>query len=216
MQRKPQPLAREKEPTNIFELIRKHPEYNKNNSLQWFIKNVKDLSNNHQLGPMKMLGDNILKQKNEVMIGNMYMYTYSAKYKDKLPYWDRFPLIVVINKSKGSFLGINFHYLPPKYRVILLNKLMMYATDQKLNEKARLRLTWETLKGASRFKEVRPCIKRYLKSHVKSRLLRISPQDWPLSIFLPLERFGNMKATSVWEKSREIMLPQPQLGTTNT
>ena len=46
-------------------------------------------------------------------LGHMYMYEYDAKLKDKLPYFDRFPVVIIIERYETGFLGINFHYIPP-------------------------------------------------------------------------------------------------------
>jgi len=51
-------------------------------------------------------------------IGKFYYFTYSARYPNRYPYWDRFPLaqILKINTQKGTILGANVHYLNPAYR----------------------------------------------------------------------------------------------------
>ena len=65
-----------------------------------------------------------LKRKME--IGKMYFFIYDPKTKEKLPYYDLFPLVIPIGeysgKSKG-FLGLNLHYVHPKNRIELLDKL---------------------------------------------------------------------------------------------
>ena len=47
----------------------------------------------------------------------------------------------------------------------------------------------EAIAVASRLRYYKPCIKRYLNSHVKSRFVQIYPEEWNLAIFLPTERF---------------------------
>ena len=60
--------------------------------------------------------------------GNLYMFFYDPKTKEDLPYWDKFPMVLVLENYSDGFLGLNLHYLPPKFRVAFLTKLM------KLNE----------------------------------------------------------------------------------
>ena len=57
--------------------------------------------------------------------GNMYMMFYDAKTKDKLPYCDRFPLVIPFDtvSVKNGFYGINLHYIAPIARVGLLEQL---------------------------------------------------------------------------------------------
>jgi hypothetical protein len=68
-----------------------------------------------------------LRQTNMVKIGMLYFFYYDPKTKADLPYWDRFPLVLVLEKYDDGFLGLNLHYLPVKYRVAFLQKLMKYA-----------------------------------------------------------------------------------------
>ena len=39
--------------------------------------------------------------------GNMYMFFYDPKTKDKLPYYDRFPLVFPFRKTENGFMGLN-------------------------------------------------------------------------------------------------------------
>ena len=64
-------------------------------------------------------------------IGKMYMFYYDAKTKDKLPYWDRFPLIFVLDVRPDRFWGVNLHYLPPLYRAKLMNALYKIQNNGK-------------------------------------------------------------------------------------
>ena len=43
--------------------------------------------------------------------GRMSMFIYDPKLKDKLPYYDTFPLVLPIETYSNGFLGINLHYL---------------------------------------------------------------------------------------------------------
>lgn len=136
------------------------------------------------------------------LIGRMYMYVYSPKYKATLPYWDRNPLVIVINKYPGGYLGLNLHYLAPKTRLILLNKLMSFATSKKLTDKTRFRMTYDMLNGVSRYKEFKPTIHRYLYSHLKTKLALIPASEWKIVIFLPTARFVGSSNTAVYKDSR--------------
>jgi len=41
--------------------------------------------------------------------GMLIAFEYSAKTGDKLPYWDRFPLVLVTKITRHGWFGINFH-----------------------------------------------------------------------------------------------------------
>jgi len=125
----------------------------------------------------------------ESSIGKMYLFTYSAKHKDTLPYWDRFPLIFPIEYYSDGFLGINLHYLPPMLRARLMDTLRQTANNNKLNKTTKLRISYEILKGAAKYRYFKPCVKRYLFSHVASNFLYISPDEWDIALMLPMQSF---------------------------
>lgn len=139
------------------------------------------------------------------LIGAMYMYYYDAKTKDDLPYWDKFPLIFPFKIVKGGFYGINLHYLPLQYRAILMDALYDIANNRKYDETTRLRLSYDVLSKASKFRYFKPCVKRYLTSQMRSRFLYVYPSEWDIALFLPLERFVGTRKTTVWKDSRQII-----------
>jgi hypothetical protein len=139
------------------------------------------------------------------LIGSMYMYYYDAKHKDTLPYYDRFPLIFPIRKVKGGFYGLNMHYLPLMYRAQLMDALYDVANNRKYDETTRLKLSYEILEKASKFRFFRPCVKRYLTSQMRSRFLYVYPSEWDIALFLPLERFVGARKTTVFADSRKAI-----------
>ena len=141
------------------------------------------------ISPNRVIAGNADNQRNNVLPGYMYLFNYDAKTKDQLPYWDRFPLIFPFKMEADSFLGINLHYLPPLYRAKLMDALYDLVSNKNFDEKTKLRLSYDMLNASARYKYFEPCIKRYLKSHVKSRFLLIPSNEWDIALFLPLERF---------------------------
>jgi len=131
-------------------------------------------------------------------IGRMIMYFYDPKTKDKLPYYDRFPLVIPIEFYPDGFLGINLHYLPQAYRARLMDILYnTIYTDKYLNEKKILVISYQILKAAIKNPIFEPCVKRYLYGHVRSRFFVLKPEDWNIAIFLPTERFEKASTTFV-------------------
>jgi hypothetical protein len=122
-------------------------------------------------------------------IGKMYCFVYDPKYKDTLPYYDKFPLIFPIEIYNDGFLGINLHYLTPMLRAKLMNALYETLNNNKYDDTTRLRISYQILKSSSRFKLFEPCIKRYLFTHVRSSYLNVPVEHWDKVIMLPLERF---------------------------
>lgn len=123
-------------------------------------------------------------------VGKMYTYVYDAKYKNKLPYWDKFPLVVILDVNSEYQLGLNLHYVAPKMRQAFLEKLLA-ANPRLLNQKtigprAKFKINWAAVKkypGADKM------IKLYIRSRIKGRLVEISPTQWANTIYLPTQQF---------------------------
>ena len=141
--------------------------------------------------------------KNKSLIGRMYFYFYDPKTKDTLPYYDKFPLVIPIERYPDGFLGLNLHYISPKQRVLLLDKLSTLLTDHNYDEKTRLRISYDYLARASKMYQAKPCIKRYLYSHVQSRFLEITADEWDIAVMLPVESFAKAKKNKVWSESED-------------
>jgi hypothetical protein len=141
--------------------------------------------------------------KDKSMIGRMYFYFYDPKLKDMLPYYDRFPLVIPIERYQDGFLGLNLHYISPKQRVILLDKLSNFLNNHKYDETTRLRLSYDHLRNASTIYEGLPCIKKYLYKQVKSRFLEITADEWDIAALIPYEYFDGATKNKVWTDSRK-------------
>jgi len=138
------------------------------------------------------------------MLGNMYFYSYNPKWKDKLPWYDTFPLVFPIEKYNNGFLGLNFHYLAPKDRAILMDQLKVFANNKKYDETTKLRLTYDMLKGFSKIKRAKPTVHRYLQNKVRSKFVLINADEWEVALFLPVERFKKANKKKVWAHSKEM------------
>jgi len=136
--------------------------------------------------------------------GRMYFFMYNPKHKATLPYYDLFPLILPIQKFSDGFLGINFHYLYPKDRAILLDELKVFVNDRTLSEAARIRVSYNMMRGFTRFKRAKPCLKRYLTTYMKSQFIPVTPDEWGPALFLPVEQFRKSNKMAVWQESKEI------------
>ena len=139
------------------------------------------------------------------LIGGMYMYEYMAKTRDKLPYYDRLPLIFPFKTVKGGFYGLNMHYLPLPLRAKLMDALYETANNSKYDETTRLRINYQILNKAAKFEAFKPCVKRYLNSQVQSKFMYVYPSEWDIALFLPTERFvGASKSTVFAQSKRKI------------
>ena len=175
-------------------------------SVKWFMAKIANLKNTSRIpGAIKREEFRYTKR---FIKGGLFFFFYDPKTKEDLPYYDRFPLVLMLEKYEDGFLGLNLHYLPIKYRVAFMNKLMDYARFDEEDNPVRVRITYDILNATKRFKEFRPCIKRYLTSHIKSRILAVQPEEWETAVFLPVHQFKKAKPEKVWRESvQEIRKP---------
>lgn len=173
----------------------------------WFRNQAKTLT----VSPNRLIRSNAQRLTDKPMLGRMYLFQYDPKGKKTLPYYDRFPLIFPIASTRtggfaasgGSFLGINLHYLPLPLRARLMDALYAAASTKQLDETTRLKISYNILQQASKYRFFKPCIKRYLISHVKSRFFYIEPTEWEMALFLPIDRFVGANKSRIYRDSRD-------------
>lgn len=132
------------------------------------------------------------------------MFVYDPKHKKTLPYYDVFPMVFIIDWDAKGFLAINLHYLSPMQRAILYALILKMRTDSNYDSRTRLEITWRKLKSFSGKKLIKPVVKRYLWTHIKSNMVRVPSNEWEITLFLPTERFVKEHKRSVWNKSRSM------------
>lgn len=170
-------------------------------SIDWYMKNVKSLVGARVSSNTVMKSDiGSLTTKTE--IGSMYLYFYDPKHKATLPFYDTFPLVLPFAPAKGGFYGINVHYLPYMLRAKVLGELLKYTDSKVLSPTSKMRMSYQLLNSLQTAPEVKPCIKHYLTTHVKSQFMKINPTDWKAAIFLPVEAFVGATKETVFRDTR--------------
>jgi hypothetical protein len=182
------------EKTNQFDNLRIRPE-DQDKSIDWYRKQIKSLSSN--LTPNKLMGerDNLVRR---IMPGNLYMFYYDPKFKEKLPFYDTFPLLYPYKKTPDGFIGYNMHYIPPVLRFKLMGLLLNVQQSTNIELK-KISYSYGVLNASELNKYFAPCIKRYLTQHVKSNFLEIPQDSWLSASLLPTERFIKANKNTVWK-----------------
>jgi len=168
-------------------------------SLKWLMVKIADLKRTSQIA--SEISKEKSRQVNKFILGGLYFFYYDAKTKKELPYWDRFPLVLILERYPDGFLGLNLHYLPIKHRIIFMEKLMDRAVLNEDGDIKRIRITYDILNSVRRYKEFQPCLKRYLNSHIRSRILVVQPDEWDIALFLPIQQFMKARPEKVWKES---------------
>lgn len=130
------------------------------------------------------------RSKDTTVIGRMFFFKYDPKWKDILPIYDKFPMVFPIERYPDGFLGLNLHYLDYGQRLYLIQMLSKFANNKKITPTTRLKLSYDLLQSTKMLNNLsRPCIKRYLFSHVRSKFIEINPDEWDKAAALPVEMF---------------------------
>ena len=173
-------------------------------SRDWFRKKVQGLRGVSRTELMQQ--DEItLANKSQPLIGSMNMFFYDPKHKDTLPFYDRFPLAIIVGPAEKGFYGLNLHYLPPVLRAKLLDSLMDITNNKKYDETTKFQLSYKILQGVTKFRYYKPCLKHYLTQHVKSRLARVQAPEWEIATFLPTADWAKASSNQVYKQSRAMV-----------
>ena len=128
--------------------------------------------------------------KKRIELGDLFCYYYNPKYRATLPYYDMFPMIMLLSAEKETFLGINFHYLRPKWRAILLDRVTARIGGGLPK--------WSKLRN---IRQIAPTIKRYRYDHIMRKVVPIEENEQEIAIFLPTERFRKAGKSKIWSES---------------
>lgn len=173
-------------------------------SISWYRNSIRKTA----ISPTRIIREeknNLVNSWTNVGIGKLYFVNYDPKHKKTLAYYDNFPLVIPIERYKDGFLGLNLHYLPPVLRAKLLDELYNTLNNQKFDEKTKMQVSYSILKSAATSPWFKPCIKRYLGNHFRSRFVKVPAENWTAAVFLPAESFEKATRKTVWADSRRIV-----------
>ena len=166
-------------------------------STQWFRDKIKEFGTPNS---SDLIRDG--KRTSVPTFGILNMFVYDPKLKDKLPYYDTFPLVLPIEEYSNGFLGINLHYLSMPMRLRLLDRLVDYSNNNKFDESTRLKVDYSKLKKVDLIK---PCLKRYLASNIRSKFRKVEADEFMIATLLPVQRFKKQSDSHIFAKSRGMV-----------
>lgn len=138
-------------------------------------------------------------------IGRLFLYQYDPKTKETLPYYDIFPLVFPFALDKDGFKGLNMHYLPPPLRAKLMDAFHEITNNNRYDKTTKLKLSYELLKTSANMKYFKPCVKKYLYSHMVTKFLMIPADQWDIALHVPLQSFRKASSRTVYRDSRRII-----------
>ena len=111
----------------------------------------------------------------DLTIGSLVMFRYDAKTANKLPFYDKCPLVLIVAEENEIFFGTNIHYYKPNERVGIVD----YLREDLENGGSDY---MGFLFGSAGFH-------KYLKSNVRSLFLEVAAEEWGKASLLPAEEF---------------------------
>lgn len=177
---------------------------------EWLIDRAMEI---RKISTRQLLQDSerMINSHHKILPGKMYMFMYDPKTKETLPYYDKLPIIFPIEKYNDGFLGINFHYLHPRLRLLLLDKLRVFKSNNRNDTSTKLKIDYGIVSSFAQVDIVKPTIHRYLYTQIRSRILLIPPAEWPSALTLPCEQFVGEKKLMVYKQSRNTILQSGQV-----
>ena len=172
-------------------------------SRRWYHDYALDQGVNYRSFKMLRKGG---KRISDRKLGRMYFFRYTPN----KPYetYDEFPLIFMLYEDADNFSGINFHYLSPKLRAVLLGHMLQYMSNQDYTERTKIfaRKFRDVIKKNKRFRHAKVSYRQYRNDQVQSKVIQVHPLDWELAIMVPTERFktaggGRTASKKIWYKT---------------
>ncbi len=170
-------------------------------SFAWYKNTFQTLAASYQNTPERILSEERRdamsdnqdgnKLRTTVRQGHLYYFEYKAKMK-YLPYYDKFPLAYVFGRDGESFYAANLHYIRPKLRVKIVQKLERGLIDIP-----------------------RQIVHKYLNDYVESLFLDLVKDEWDTTVLLPLEDFVITKGSGKLPYDREYVWEEMKLNENN-
>ena len=171
-------------------------------SRDWFRKKVQNMRG---INRRALMSEDPISKTADSVSGSMYMFFYDAKTRDKLPYWDSFPLVIAVGPAEKGFYGLNLHYLPLELRAKFLDSLMDITNNKKYDESTRFNVTYSYLNRTAKMKYFKPCFKHYLTKQVEGQFAYIPPPEWEIATFLPVAQWNKGSQSQVYKDSRSML-----------
>jgi hypothetical protein len=192
---------------NAFQLLKKQLEEegikpNTKLSQEWFLDKIREIGG-LKVETSRIMREPPIKMAANQFRGRMYLFRYNPLNKRTLPYYDMFPLVILLEKSKTGFMGLNLHYLPIDLRQRLFYNLLPRASQSEFRWNTYLKIDYDYLTSRTTLRAHKACIKRYRYDQVYGRLSNIPAPEWEVAVHLPLASWRKAAESRVYKDSRE-------------
>ena len=174
---------------------------NSDESQEWFFDKIKEIAN-QKVNRKEVHGNAPIAQN--MLLGQMFLFFYNPAGKQTLPYYDRFPLIFLIEMDRDDFMGLNLHYLPIDLRQRMFYQMLPRRTTKEMLNNTRLKVDMNYLKSRQNLRMYKAALKRYSFKNVIGRMAKIPAYEWEVAAHMPLAYWRKAPESRVHKDSRVI------------
>lgn len=151
--------------------------------------------------------------------GTLVMFDYDTpKTEDKLEWWDRQPLVLVLQpfitkEDKIRITGINLHLLPPNIRrLVLYQAFLIYKSEytaQLFTDKAALQVNieWQVIKKQLDKFGAGFAFRMYIQNLMRN-VVEFNQDDWKYAVYIPSRAYEKTNLTELEKLWREYIRTQ--------
>lgn len=135
-----------------------------------------------------------LERPRKLRTKTLVTFEYNPKTKERLPYWDKYPLVLLTEINALGWEGYNLHYMHPLERARILYE---YQKNSRGLDAGKM---FNEFKN-HRYSEF--CYKKYIANNVTVPPREIPVAYWELAIQLPYEAFQKASKEHVWNENKK-------------
>jgi hypothetical protein len=118
-----------------------------------------------------------IKKGSRLTLGNMYLFAYpNPKWKQKLPWWDMLPLIILLGVHDGYVHGINVHHIPWSYRIKFVREVMERKAKRKRLLYKDIKRAWNAAKIPAAYAYL--AYRTYIYDLIPTNFKMFDYEDW--------------------------------------
>lgn len=131
--------------------------------------------------------------------GQILHYAYNPKYKDVLPFWDRFPTIIVLNQNSRYVLGLNIHFVPTSVRKKII-QFLLKKNKYNIKNNRPIVASYDMFKSFLREINAVICIRKYIKSRMSHNCIIPSTYESYIDsvVHLPTKKIYGMSQEDIY------------------
>lgn len=172
-------------------------------SQEWFFDRIREI-NKEKVDRQSIIRNPPIRMAPNQFKGRMYLFRYNPIGRQTLPYYDRFPLVILISMQKEGFMGLNLHYLPMDLRQRLFYNLLNRASQSEFRWNTYLKIDYDYLRSKTLLRSHKACIKRYRYDQIYGRMANVPAPEWEIAVHLPLASWRKAGEGRIFKDSREI------------